>query len=107
MRYCLAIILLFTVGCSNTQYFAITGHSQQSNVIQASLNQALEHNPDGLSTHWHDKATGKRGYVLPIYEAPSRNKHCRYFEIGYYYADDPAEFYTGKACRHDQVWQIY
>ncbi len=104
----LLILLSFLLGgCTNTQYFTLTGHGQQADVIQASLQQALEHNPDGLSTHWYDKATGKRGYVMPVYEAPSLNKHCRFFEIGYYYTDYPAEFYHGKACRRDQVWHIY
>jgi surface antigen len=103
----LLLLCVLLAGCTNTQYFALTGHNQQADVIQASFQQALEHNPDGSSTHWYDKATGKRGYVMPIYEAPSRNKHCRFFEIGYYYTDLPAEFYHGKACRRDQVWHIY
>ena len=81
----LILVSFLLAGCANTQYFTLTGHGQQADVIQASLQQALEHNPDGASTHWHDKASGKRGYVMPVYEAPSRNKHCRFFEIGYYY----------------------
>jgi len=107
MRLTILIILLFCSGCANTQYFALTGHSKQSDVIQATFQQALEHNPDGLSTHWVDKNAGKRGYVLPVYEAPSNNRPCRFFEIGYYYDNDPAEFYYGKACRRNQVWHIY
>tara|TARA_A100001011_G_scaffold318277_1_gene337981 strand:- start:155 stop:457 length:303 start_codon:yes stop_codon:yes gene_type:complete len=100
-------MLLFCTGCANTQYFALTGHSKQSDVIEATFQQALEHNPDGMSTHWSDPVSGKRGYVLPIYEAPSRKPPCRFFEIGYYFDDYPAEFYYGKACRRNQVWHIY
>ena len=90
------ICALLLQACSHTGYYAMTGHSKQADVIEASLQQALEHNPDGLSTHWVDKNAGKRGYVLPVYEAPSNNRPCRFFEIGYYYDNDPAEFYYGK-----------
>ena len=76
MRLLILVTFLLS-GCANTQYYTLTGHGQQADVIQASLQQALEHNPDGASTHWHDKASGKRGYVMPVYEAPSLNKHCR------------------------------
>ena len=71
----LILVSFLLAGCANTQYFTLTGHGQQADVIQASLQQALEHNPDGLSTHWYDKATGKRGYVKPDNQAPSRNKN--------------------------------
>ena len=47
----LILVSFLLAGCANTQYFTLTGHGQQAAVIQASLQQALEHNPDGASTH--------------------------------------------------------
>ena len=64
------IFVIFVVielqACSHTGYYTMTGHSKQADVIEATFQQALEHNPDGVSTYWQDKPTGKSGYVMPI-----------------------------------------
>ena len=107
MRFTVIICALLLQACSHTGYYAMTGHSKQADVIEASLQQALEHNPDGSSTYWADKSTGKSGYVMPVYEAHMHKSPCRHFELGYYFPDDSAEFYYGVACRQNQVWSIY
>ena len=100
-------VVILLQACTHTGYYTMTGHSKQADVIEATFQQALEHNPDGVSTYWQDKPTGKSGYVMPIYEAAIHKSPCRHFELGYYFPDNSAEFYYGVACRQNQVWSIY
>ena len=55
------------VGCSNTAYHTMTGHSKQSDIIEYTFQNALEYNADGIISYWQDKTTGKSGHVQPIY----------------------------------------
>ena len=36
------------VGCSNTAYHTMTGHSKQSDIIEYTFQNALEYNSDGI-----------------------------------------------------------
>lgn len=94
------------VSCSNSSYHAITGHSQQSDMIERTFQQALEYNADGMIAYWSDKNTGKLGYVMPKYASNKYKGPCRHFELAYYYPDRSEQYYNGIACRRGQVWQI-
>ena len=83
MRSIIIICALLLQACSHTGYYAMTGHSKQADVIEASLQQALEHNPDGVSTYWADKSTGKSGYPYHVRSAKP-NTHR---DIGHAYVE--------------------
>ena len=105
LRYILFLFLFF--GCSNSSYHAITGHSEQSETIERTFQHALEFNADGVLAHWHDKNTGKSGYVKPKYPSGKFKGPCRHFEMAYFYTHRSAQYFNGIACRRGQVWQIH
>jgi len=92
------------IGCANTSYYSLTGHSGQSEQIERTFQHALEYNKDGIASHWHDKNTSKSGSIKPVYASYKYKGPCRHFEIAYF---DPTKYYHGIACRRDQVWRIH
>ena len=104
----LVLILTLLLGaCSNQSYHIITGHSQQSDVIESAFQNALEYNQDGVSTVWYDETTGKSGTVMPLYASYDWSGPCRYFQIAYFYPDKNPTYHNGQACRRNSQWKIY
>ena len=85
----------------------MTGHSNQSEIIERTFQHALEYNADGMIAFWQDKNTGKSGYVKPKYASHKYKAPCRHFEIAYYHNNKSTQYYNGIACRREQVWQIH
>jgi len=100
-------LLCFTVSCSNTTYYKMTGHNKQSDMIERTFQHALEFNADGVMAYWHDKNTGKSGYVKPMYASNKYVGPCRHFELAYFTPAKSTQYHNGIACRRDQVWRIH
>jgi surface antigen len=105
------IIVLFATlllgACSHSAMYSITGHSQQSDLIESAFQQALEHNPDGVIAYWVDNKSGKSGSVKPLYASYDFAGPCRHFELAYFYPDNTVSYHYGQACRRNQIWRMH
>ena len=104
----LALILVFFLGaCSNTAMYTATGHYKQSDIVESTLQEAMEYNADGIISYWYDPNSVKSGAVKPLYASYDWAPPCRYFELAYFYPDKQPTYHYGQACKRGQVWRIH
>jgi surface antigen len=100
---------ILIVGCTSSSpvLYVMTGHQNQKQVIDATFQHALEHNPDGVVSAWNDDTADKSGYIKPMYASYDWKPPCRHFEIAYFGPGTKVKKYYGQACRRNGVWRIH
>jgi len=85
----------------------VTGHYQQSDLIESAFQNALEYNADGIVTYWHDPNSNKSGTIKPLYASYDWPGPCRHFEMTYFYQDKEPTYHYGQACKRKSNWKIF
>ena len=75
----LSILIVGCTGSSPVMY-VMTGHENQKQMIDATFQHALEHNPDGVVSAWNDDTADKSGYIN---DESNRCRHCGRWLRGY------------------------
>lgn len=104
------LILLLTVllaSCSHKAMHTVTGHYQQSDIIESAFQNALEFNADGIVTYWHDPNSGKSGTIKPLYASYDWPGPCRHFEMAHFDDSKLPKYYYGQACKRKTKWKIF
>jgi len=104
-------ISLFSVNlyAFNAQFLKYATVAEFSNedydLLLATLDTALNHNKDGVSSEWSNSQTGNSGVIIPLDSSIIENMHCRKAKvINYAKSNKGQPVFT--FCKVDNQWKI-